>query len=132
MHRQRVARRRQKHPKGLIQLQNLKDAAAQDTREIGNQREARQHHQHGEILGDYQIAHTVEPHGLERIDFLGNLHRAEFGGKRRAGSPRNDDGRDERSQLARHGNTHQCGDVIRSSELLELVSALQGQYDADE
>jgi hypothetical protein len=58
--------------------------------------------------------------GLERIDFLVHLHRAELRGKRRPGAPRHDNACHDGRHLAGHTESHEVGDKDLCGKLSQL------------
>jgi len=69
--------------------------------------------------------------GVEGVDFLGNLHGADFGGEGGAGTADYDDGGDERAEFARHRDGDGGGNVADGAKAAELVSGLESEDQAD-
>src|SRR5437879_920852 len=117
--------------KSEVRLGNAEERASQDAHEVCPDGEAGQHQEHGDEFRRDQKADRIDGHGFQGVNFLGNLHSSEFGGKRRAGAPNDDDRGDERPQLARHGEGDGAGDETDSAKPLQFVRRLQRQNQPD-
>src|SRR5882762_2221390 len=74
----------------------------------------------------------ADGHGLERVDFLGNFHRADFGGESRAGTADYYDCCDQRAEFTGHGNGNGGGYITDGAEAAKLVRGLESQNQANE
>ena len=64
----------------------------------------------------------------QRVDFFVHLHRADFGGERRAGTADHHDRRHQRAQFARHRNGHRAGHQLHARRICRnSYAALQRQ-----
>ena len=68
----------------------------------------------------------------ERVDLLGDAHRAELGGHAGAGARGDDDRREHRRQLARDGDAERGADEALGAELPQRRGQLQREDHADE
>jgi hypothetical protein len=75
--------------------------------------------------------HRADGHGLESVDFLGDLHSADFRGEGRTGTTDDDDGGDKGTEFAGHGNGHSCGYVTDGPEATQFVSGLESEDQAN-
>src|SRR5271165_3658046 len=74
----------------------------------------------------------ADGHGFQRVDFLADLHGAELGGKGGTGAANNDNGGNERTEFAGHGDGHGAGHKGHGAKALEFVGGLQREDQADE
>ena len=117
---------------GEVTADDSEHAAAQDAHEVGPNGEAGQHHRHGQEFRHHQECDRIERHGFQRVQLFGHPHGADLGGKSRAGSSDDHDGRDQRAEFAGDGNGYQAGHQLHGSQALQLVRALQRDDHADE
>ena len=85
-----------------------------------------------EQSGEDEITNRPEAERLQCVDLLGDLHRPELGGERRAGAPADDDRRHQWAQLADDGETDEVRDEDVGAELLELHGPLKRHDEAHE
>src|SRR5258707_131309 len=89
--------------------------------------EARQHDGHGDKFGGDQETDGADGHGFESINFLGDFHSTDLGGKCGAGTADYNDGGDERAEFARHGDGNGGGDIADGAKAAELIGSLQSE-----
>src|SRR5258705_14011472 len=76
--------------------------------------------------------HRADGHGFEGVDFLGDLHGADLGGKGGAGTADHDDGGNQGPEFKRHRYRNGRGDVTESTQAAQLVSGLQSEDQTNE
>ena len=87
---------------------------------------ARQHSRHDQIIDG------ADRHHSQRVDLLGDFHRRNFGGDRRAHSPRANHSDQHRSELAPDCDRDESSDGRLRAESDQLVSGLQREHDSGE
>src|SRR5262249_30264895 len=92
-------------PKSKVGLRNAKERAAEDAHEVGPDREARKHQDHGDEFRSDEETDGIDGHGFQGINFLRDFHGAEFGGKGRPGTPDDNDRGDEGTKFTGHGKS---------------------------
>src|SRR5579862_3649461 len=65
--------------KGKTRADDAEDGASANAHKIGPESEARHHNEHANELRGDEEANRIEGHGFQRIDFLADLHGADFG-----------------------------------------------------
>lgn len=128
---ERVKRSRYVASEGEISLRYAEKRAAENAHGIGPNGEAGQHDGHGDEFWRNEEMDRADGHGFEGVDFLGDLHRAYFGGEGGTGTADYDDGGDERPEFARHGDGDSRRHVADGSKATELVSSLESEDQAD-
>ena len=111
---------------------NAEHAAAENAHKIGPGGEAGDHQEHSEELGGDEELHGFERHGFHGVDFLVDLHGADFGGEGGAGTSDDHDGGHQRAEFAGHGNGDGVSDHMQGAEFTQLVSSVDRQNGADE
>jgi len=79
---------------GEVGLRDAEERATEDAHGVGPNGEARQHDGHGDKFGGDQETDGADGHGFESIDFLGDFHSTDLGGKCGAGTANYNDGGD--------------------------------------
>jgi hypothetical protein len=102
---------------------------AQHVGEHGQQRQ-RDHQRHQ--LGQHQQLQRRDAQGAHGVDLLGHGHGADLRGIGRARAPGDDDGGDQRRELAQHRQAHQVGHEDVGAVLPQLRGALVGHHDAQQ
>ena len=98
---------------------------------VSKHRERRQHDEHREKAGDDEEADGIDRHDFERLDFLGDFHRAEFRRDRRAAAPDDDDGDDERAEFAQQREGDEVRHEADAPHFAQRARALHGHGEAD-
>ena len=115
-----------------VERDPAEDAAADDRHDRGVEAEQR-HHQHGrEHAREDQRLHRRDADRAHRVDFLGELHRADLRGEGRAGAAGDHDRGHQHAQLLHRRAADQVDRVDLGAELAELDRALLGDDDADQ
>src|SRR5258707_7449324 len=78
-------------------------------------------------FGGDQEADGADGHVFESINFLGDFHSTDLGGKCGAGTADYNDGGDERAEFARHGDGNGGGDIADGAKAAELIGSLQSE-----
>ena len=81
------------------------DGAAHQSGNVGEKSQQGHHHDHRQQTRHDQIPYGRDRQHLQGVDLLGHLHRANLGGDGGACSTSHDDGREHRTQFARHRQT---------------------------
>ena len=79
-----------------------------------------------------QPSHRIEPHGTQRVDLLRHLHRRDLRREAGARSAGDDDGRDQRAELAELRDDDELGHVDDGAEPSELRHAEKADDQADQ
>src|SRR3989441_5034565 len=111
---------------------DTEERAAENAHGVGPRGQTGKHERHGKEFGHDEKLDGIERHGFQGVDFLGDLHGADFGRKCRAGAANDDNRGDERAKFARHGDGHGARDVVQGAEFAQLVGALEREDHADE
>ena len=112
--------------------QEQHDQAAHETREFGEDRQKRHRARGG---GDARQDEEPDGRKAERregVQLLVHLHRADLGGERAPGTPREDDCRDERTQLAEKPDRDEVRHVDLHAEHPERRRRLEGEDEPEE
>src|SRR5713226_4904891 len=97
---QRVKRGPNVAREGEVGFRDAEQRPAKNAHGVGPNREAGQHHGHGDEFGGDQEMHGADSHRFESVDFFGDFHGPDFGGEGGAGTANDDDGGDERAKFA--------------------------------
>ena len=104
------------------------DVAADDADEVVDDGEHRQHDQRGEHARRHELLDRVGAERVERVDLLGDPHRAQLRGNARADASGDHETGEHGTELADHGRRNESADVDRRAEGLELHRRLQCQH----
>src|SRR5450759_4085884 len=102
---------------------------AEHVRKYGQQRQ--RDHQRDDLRQNQQIQRR-DSDGAHGVDLLGHGHRADLRGVGGARAPGDDDGGDQRRELAQHRQTDEVGHENVGAVLPELVGALIGDNDPEQ
>ena len=108
------------------------DAAAEQRHDHRVEGQQRHHHHRGEHARDDQRLDRRHADGAHRVDFLGDLHRADLRGEGRSRAAGDHDRGHQRRQFAHGDPADQVDGVDLGAELLELDRALLADDDADQ
>ena len=86
------------------------------------------HHQDRDHAGEHQVAHRARAEGADRVDLLGDRHRAELGGDARADAAAHHQGREDGAQLAQQGQADDARHEHLRPEPLDVGAELQRQH----
>ena len=109
----------------------LGDEPAEHAGEVHDRRQDRQRDDAGDDAGDDQVPERVDRGRLERVDLLGDPHRAELGADAGADAARQQQAAGQRPGLA-HQRDRQAGrDHRLGAEALERRARVHREHDAD-
>ena len=108
-----------------IEQRNSDEQAAQHGHNVGNHRQARLHDDNRQQFRHDEKFNRIQANRRQRVHFFRDDHGADFGGKRRAAAPGDDNGGDERREFARHRDADEIGDVNDRAERTQHIRALQ-------
>ncbi len=109
-----------------------RDRAADQPHQAREQRQERRHQHGGDDARRHEEAHRVEAHRRQRVDFLVDAHRADFGGKRGARAAGQQDRRHQRPQFAQHRQPDQVRDEDLRAEALHRHGRLEREDHAEQ
>ena len=104
---------------------------ADDRDGVGEHGQRGQHDQHRDQRRRGEIAHGLDAHRRERVDFLRDVHRTDARGERRTRAAGDDDRRDQRAEFARHRFRDGDDDLRLRAEFRQRRDELDAQHDAD-
>ena len=108
------------------------DHAAEQRRHVGDKSEQRQGDDQRQKARQDQHLHRRHAHHAQGVDLLAHLHRAEFGGDRRARAARDHDRGEQHAEFAQHQNADQVDGEGRGAEAAQLENALLRHDAADQ
>ena len=115
-----------------VERDPAEDAAADDRDDRGVEAEQR-HHQHGrEDAREDQRLHRRDADRAHRVDFLGQLHRADLGGEGGARAAGDHDRGHQHAELLDRASADQVDGEHLGAELAKLDRALLGDDDPDQ
>ena len=86
------------------------------------------HHQHQRNKArHHQIAHRIGSHNTQRVNLLGNLHRAKLSRNRRTYTAGNNNACQHRHQLTRHSDSYNAAYGRGRTQTHELLGCLYGK-----
>jgi hypothetical protein len=103
-----------------------------DAQRIGNDSKDWSHEEGSENARDDQLAHGVGAEGAERVNLIGDHHRAELGGDPRPDAPGEHQTREHRPELLHHRRTDDLPYERPRTELVERDAGLQDENGAGE
>ena len=98
--------------------------AAEDAGQVADDRDADHHDRRREHARDDQEADRADRLGFQRLDLLGDDHRADLGGDARAGEAGQHDRRHQRAQLAEDRDGDDVGDAARGRRTRLRIGAI--------
>ena len=109
----------------------LGQESAQHAGEVHERGEDRERDDAGDHARDDEIAERVDGRGFERVDLLGDPHRAELGADAGADPAGQQQARRQRPRLAHERNRQAGRDHRFGAEALERRARMHRQHDAD-
>jgi hypothetical protein len=114
------------------ELESAHDGAAEQPHHIGIEGQQRQADDQRQDARNDQNLDRIEAKGADGVDLLVHHHGADLGGKGAARAAGDDDGRQQRAELAQEGDAEQIDGIDLGAELAELVGALESHHHADQ
>src|SRR5687768_9692490 len=107
------------------EIERRDDVAPENSGEIVDHRERRDHYESGKHARCNQLLDRVRAESVERIYLLCNAHRSKLRGDSRSNAPRNHQSRQDGTELSYHRAGHETPDVHGSAERPELNGGLE-------
>ena len=108
------------------------EGAAENGDDIGKEGQQRQSDQQRHDPRQHQHLHRIEAERANGVYLFVDLHGADLRRERAAGAAGNDDGGDQHTHLAQHGDADEIDGQQLLAEFAELIVALVGDDNADE
>ncbi len=110
-----------------VQLGRPDNAAADNAKQIGVDRQNRHHHQQSHQTGHHQKAVGINRHHFERGNLLRDGHGSQLGGNGRPDAGRNDQPGHKGPHFTDHHHRHGGADVDLLPEAAQFQTGLQGE-----
>ena len=110
---------------------HLGEIAAEDAREVHHQREQGHRNHQRDDPRDREVLEGVHRVRLQRVDLLGDLHRADLGADAGADAARDEQAGGQRAGLADQRNRQAGRDHCLGAKALERRARVHRQHDAD-